>query len=174
MVGNSRKMKNRAQDHNTLSAAFPSVKLNLLVLYCLKFALVCSIPVDISNNPRILEIYDGIVNKESGCRRGVENIEVIIFDPRSVEIGGGMCTCVEGNGVLGVALLADPYKVSIDPDLPEGDITCYLILSILVEEDKQVLPRITAVVLTPSGSWMVRVIKLFGELRDVGDGARCG
>ena len=157
-----------------LSAAFPSVKLNSLALYHLKFALVCSIPVDISDNPRILEIYDGIVNKELGCRRGVENIEVVIFDPRSVEIGSGMCMCVKGNGVLGVALLADPYNVSIDPNFPEGDIVCHLILPILIEEDKWVLPHITVVVLAPSSSWMVWVVKLLSELRDVGNGTRHG
>jgi len=156
------------------SAAFPSIKLNSLALYCLKFALVCSIPVDISNNPRILEIYDGVVNEESGCRGRMENIEVIIFDPRSVEIGSGMCVCMKGNRELRVALLADPYKVSINPNLPESDITCHLILPILIEEDKRVLPCITTVVLAPSSSWMVWVIKLLSELRDVGDGTRCG
>jgi len=157
-----------------LGTVFPLIKLNLLVLYHLEFALMCSISIDVSNNTGILEINDGIVDEESGSGRRVENIEVIIFDPRMIEIGGGMCTCVEGNGKLRVAALASPYKVSINPNLPEGDVACHLILPVLIEEDKQVLPHITAVVLAPSSSWMVWVIELMSELRDIGNGARCG
>ena len=157
-----------------LGAVFPLIKLNLLALYCLEFALMCSISIDVSNNTRILEIDDGIVDEELGSGGRVENIEVIIFDPRMIEIGGGMCTCIEGNGKLRVAVLASPYKVSIDSNLSEGDVACHLVLPVLVKEDKQILPRITAVVLTPSSSWMVRVIKLMSELRDIGNGARCG
>jgi len=157
-----------------LSIAFPSVELNLLALYCLKFILVCSVPIDISDNPRILEIYDSIVNEELGCGRGVKNVEVVIFDPRSIEIGSRVCTCVKGDGVFGITLLADPYDMSINPNLPESDIACHLILSILIEKDKWVLPCITVVILALSGSWMVRVVKLLSELRNIGDGTRHG
>jgi len=157
-----------------LGTVFPLVKLNSLALYHLKLALVCPISIDVSNNTRIPEIDDGVVDKKSGSGRGVENVEVVIFDPRAIEIGSGMCTCMKGDGKLRVAMLASPYKVSVNPDLPEGDIACHLILPILVEEDKRVLPHITAVVLAPSISWMVRVLELLSKLRDVGDGARCG
>jgi len=135
---------------------------------------MCSISIDVSNNTGILEIDDGIVDEELGSGGRVENIEVVIFDPRTIEIGGGMCTCVEGNGKLRVAVLASPYKVSIDSNLSEGDVVCHLVLPVLIKEDKRILPRITAVILTPSSSWMVQVIKLMSKLRDVGNGARCG
>jgi len=104
----------------------------------------------------------------------MENVEVIIFDPGTIEIGSGMCTCMERDRELRVAMLASSYKVSIDPNLPEGDIACHLVLPVLIEEDKQVLPHITAVILAPSVSWMVRVIELLSKLRNVGDGTRCG
>jgi len=157
-----------------LSAVFPPVKLDSLALYRLKFTLMRSISINVSDNTRILEINDGIVDEESGSGGGVENVEVVIFDPRAIEIGGGMCSCVEGNRKLGVTPFAGPYKVSVDPNLPEGDIACHLVLSVLIEEDERVLPHITAVVLAPSISWMVRVVELLSKLRDVGDGARCG
>jgi len=157
-----------------LSATFPSVKFNLLALYCLEFTLVRPIPVDISDDAGVFEVYNGVVDKESGGRGRVEDVEVVVFDPRTVEIGSRMCMCIKGDGIFRVAALASPYKVSVDPNLSEGDITCHLILTILIEEDKRVLPRITAVVLAPSGSWMIRVIKLLSELRDIGNGTRCG
>ena len=157
-----------------LCIALPPIKLNLLVFYCLEFALICSIPVDISNNAGVFKIYNGIVDEESGGGGRMEDIEVVIFDPRAIEVWGGVCTCVERNGVFGVALLANSYKVSIDSDLSEGDISCNFVLPILIEEDKGVLPRITAVVLAPSKTQMIWVVQLYTELGNVGDGARCG
>ena len=129
-----------------LGIVFPSIKLNLLALYHLEFVLMRSIPINISNNARILEINDGIVDEKSGGGRRVENIEVIIFDPRVIEIGSRMSMCMEGNGVLRVVVLASPYKVSVNANLPESDVACHLILPVLIEEDKQVLLRITTVI----------------------------
>jgi len=157
-----------------LGTIFPLIELDSLALYRLEFTLMCSIPIDISDNTGILEINDGVVNEESGSRGGMENVEVVIFDPRAVEIGGRVCTCVEGNSKLGVTPFASSYKVSVDPKLPESDIACHLILPVLVEEYKWVLLRITAVILAPPSSWMVWVVKLLSKLRDVGDGTRCG
>jgi len=157
-----------------LGIIFLPIKLNLLAFYRLEFALICSIPIDISDNTRVLEIYDGVVDEESRGRRGVENIEVVVFDPRMIEIGGRVCLHVKRDGVLWVPLLANPYNVSVNSHLPTSDILCYLILTILVEEDEGVLPRITIVILTPSIPWMVWIVKLAGELRNIGDGARCG
>jgi len=157
-----------------LSTFFPSIELNSLALYCLEFALIHSIPINISDNTRVLEIYDGIVDEELGGGGRVENVEVIIFDPRVVEVGRRVCMCVKGNGVLRVPPFANSYNVSVNSNLSEGDVSRYLILPILIEEDKRVLPRITVVVLTPSSSWMIRVAKLLSELRNIGDRARSG
>jgi len=157
-----------------LSAVLPFVEFNLLALYCLKFVLMRSIPVDISDNTGILEINDGVVNEESGSGGRVENIEVVIFDPRAIEIGSGVCTCMEGNRKLGVPPFASSYNVSVNPNLSKGDIACHLVLPVLVEKDKRVLSRITAITLAPSDSWVVWVIELLGELGNVGDRTRRG
>jgi len=111
-----------------LGAIFPLIKLNSLALYCLEFTLMCLISINVSNNTRILEINNGIVDEESGSGGRVENVKVVIFDPRAIEIGSRVCTCMEGDGKLRVAMLASPYKVSIDPSLPEGDVACHLVL----------------------------------------------
>ena len=157
-----------------LGTVFPLVELNSLALYRLKFALMRSIPINVSDNTGILEINNGVVDKESGSGVWVENVEVVIFDPRVIEIGGGVCMCMKGDRKLGVTPFASSYKMSVDPNLPESNISCHLILPVLVEEDKWVLPRITAVILAPSSSWMIWVLKLQSKLRDVGDGTRCG
>jgi len=155
-----------------LSIFFPSVELDSLALYCLEFTLMRSISVYVSDNTRVFEIYDGIVDEKSGSGGRMKDIEVIILDPRVIEVGGGMCTYMKGNGVLGVPSLANPYNVSVNSNLSKGDVLRYLVLTILVEKDKGVLLHITAVILTPSSSWMVRVVKLFSKLGNVGNGAR--
>ena len=157
-----------------LGTVFPLTELNSLALYRLKFTLMRSIPIDVSNNTGILEIDDGIVDEESGSGGWVENVEVVIFDPRMVEIGSRVCMCVKGNRKLGVTPFVSSYKMSVDPNLPKSNVACHLILPILIEEDKWVLPRITAVVLAPSSSWMIWVFKLLSKLGDVGDGTRRG
>ena len=157
-----------------LGIVFPLVKLDTLAFYCLELALMCPIPIDVSNNTRVFEIYNGIVDKESGGGEGVKDVEVVILDPGVIEIRRGMCMCVEGNGVLRVTLLANSYDVSIDSNLSESDISCYFVLPILIEEDKRVLLCITAIVLTPSETWMIWVVYLYAELGNVGDGTGCG
>ena len=157
-----------------LGVILPPVELNLLALYRLEFTLMRLIPIDISDNTRVLEIYNGIVDEESRGGGRVEDIEVIILDPRAVEIGRGMCPCVERDRVFRVSPLANPYKMSVNSNLPKGDVSCYFILTILIEEDEGVLLRITAVILAPSVSWVVWVVKLVGKLRNIGDRARHG
>jgi len=160
-------------DKLALSIFFPSIKLNSLALYRLKFALMHSIPINISDNTRVLEVYDGVVDEESGGGRGMEDIEVVVFDPRTLEIGRGVCACMKGDRVLRVSPFANSYNVSINPDLSEGDILRYFILPILIEEDKGILLRITAVVLAPPSSWVIGVVKLLSKLGNIGNGAGC-
>jgi len=155
-----------------LGTFFPSIKLDLLAFYCLEFTVMRLVPVYVSDNTGVFKVYNGVVNKKLGGGRRVEDVEVVILDPRTVEVGRRVCVCMKGDGVLGISPLANPYKVSVNSDLPKGNVSCYLVLSILIEEDKRVLLRITAVVLTPSSSWMVRVVKLFSKLGNVGNGAR--
>jgi len=157
-----------------LGTIFPFIKLNLLALYRLKFALMRSISVNVSNNTGILEINDGVVNEESGSGGGMKNVKVVILDPRAIEIGGGVCTCMKGDRKFRITTFASSYKMSINPNLPEGNIVCHLVLSILVEENEWVLPHITVVILTPPASWMVQIVKLIRELGDVGNRTGCG
>ena len=80
-----------------LSAIFPFVKFDSLAFHHLEFTLMCPVPVDISDNTGVFEVYDGVVDKESGGRGGMEDVEVIVFDPRTIEIGSRVCVCMEGN-----------------------------------------------------------------------------
>ena len=141
-----------------LGIVFSLVKLNALVLYCLELTLMRSIPINISDNTGVFKINDGVVDKKSGSGGRMEDVEVVIFDPRSVEVWRGVCTCVKRNGVFRIALLVNSYKVSINPNLSEGDVLCYFVLPILIEEDQRVLSRITAIVLAPSETWVIWVV----------------
>jgi len=52
--------------------------------------------MNISDDPRIFEVNEGVVNKESTSGQGVEDVEVSIFDPDTVEIGRGEGLSVKG------------------------------------------------------------------------------
>jgi len=104
----------------------------------------------------------------------VEDVEVIVLDPRTTKVGGGVCACMKGDGVFRISPFANSYNVSINPNLPEGDISRYFVLPILVEEDQRVLPHITTVILAPPSSWVIGVIKLISELGNVGNRTGCG
>jgi len=138
-----------------LSVAFSFVKLNSLVLYHLEFIMMRPISVNISDNARVFEIYNGVIDEELGSGGRVENVEVVIFDPRTIEVGGRVCMCMKRNGVFRVSLFADPYNVSINSNLSKGDVSCNFVLPVLIEKNQGVLPRITAVVLTLPSSWVI-------------------
>jgi len=104
----------------------------------------------------------------------VKNIEIEIFDPRAIEVRGGICTCMKGNGVLGVTLLTNSYKVSVNPNLSKCDVSRYFVLPVLIEEYKGVLSRITAIVLAPPKSWVIGVVYLYAKLGHIGDGTGRG
>ena len=70
-----------------LGIVFPLVELDTLAFYRLKLALMRSIPIDVSNNTRVFEIYNGVVDKESGGGGRVKDVEVVVLDPRTVKIG---------------------------------------------------------------------------------------
>ena len=79
---------------------------------------------------------------------------------------------MEGNRVLGVSMLASPDKMSVNPNLPKGDVLCHFVLPILIEEDEGVLLCVTAVVLAPSTSRVVGVVELLSELGNIGNRTR--
>ena len=133
-----------------LGVIFPFVELDTLAFHRLEFALMRPISINVSDNARIFKFYDSVVDEKSRGGRRMEDVEVVIFDPRAIEIGGGVCPCMKGNGVFGVTLLASPYEVCVDPNLSKGDVSRDFVLPILIEEDEGVLPQITTVILAPS------------------------
>jgi hypothetical protein len=69
--------------------------------YLLPLATLClvdvrAVPMDVSDDTRVLEVSKGVINEGAGSVRGMKNVVVRIFRTRTIEIGGGERTCVEG------------------------------------------------------------------------------
>ena len=56
--------------------------------------------VYVGQDPWIPESYEPSVDKKSGGVSRMEDVEVSIFDPMTVEIGRGICFGIEWSGVL--------------------------------------------------------------------------
>ena len=93
-----------------LGIVLPSIELDSLALYCLELILMRPIPVYVSNNAGVFEVYNGVVDEESGCGRWVKNVEVIIFDPRTIELGEGCAHAWRGIEYLGSPCLQVPTR----------------------------------------------------------------
>jgi hypothetical protein len=69
---------------------------HLLPLATLHLVDVRAVPMDISDDTRVLEVSKGVINEGVGSVRGMKNVVVHIFRTRTIEIGGGERMCMEG------------------------------------------------------------------------------
>ena len=89
----------------------------------------------VSDDPRVLEVDQGIVNKEATSRQGVEDVEVSILDPKTVEIRRGEGSSMEGGGVFVVTFASYAYKVSVFVNTPIADVVGSLGESFFVKKN---------------------------------------
>ena len=85
------------------------VQLQALPLDTNKGVMVRPESVYVGQDPRISKVDECSVDKEAGSVSRMEDVEVSVLDPTTVEIGGGICLSIEWSGVLGftLALSAD-------------------------------------------------------------------
>jgi len=90
----------------------------------------------------------------------VEDVEVSIFDPSTVEIGRGEGPSVEGGRVLVGTLATNTDQMSVFVDTPVTDVLSSLCLSFLVEEDDGVEVRLSSIILHPPFTRVVGILKV--------------
>ena len=117
----------------------------------------------VSDDPRVFEVDQGVVNKKAASRRGVEDVEVSVFDPKAVEIGGGERSSMERGGVLAVTFASYAYKVSVFVNTPITDIPGGLSESFFVKKDDGVKMRLSPVILYPSLTRVVGVLEVTSQ-----------
>ena len=143
-----------------LGMVFSVGKLYSTPLHVFQLDLVCPIPVYISDYPRVFEVDQGVVDKETTSGRGVEDIEVGVLDSSLVEIGRGEGSSVKGGGIFSIALAMNADKMSIFVDTPVADVLGGFRLSFLIKEDDGVEVRLSTVVLYPSFTRVIGVLKV--------------
>jgi hypothetical protein len=114
-------------------------------------------PVDIGNDPRVLEIGKSIINKGAGSVGGVKDVVVHIFGTRAVEVGERKRMCVEREGVDNSAFLASAHKLGLISNWLVGDVFGSFSLAKLIDEDEWIIPKVSCIKLLPAFTRMVRV-----------------
>jgi hypothetical protein len=130
---------------------------DLLPLAALSLVDVRAIPMDVSNDARVLEVGKGIVDEGAGSVGRMENVVVRIFRTRTVKVGGGERSCVKREGINDTAFIAGPHESGFIAYWLVGDILGHLGLAKLVNKDEQIVPKVSSVKLFPSFTRMVSV-----------------
>jgi len=146
------------------------VKLHSLLFHISQLVLVSSVPVYIHNDPGIFEVDKGIVNEKSTDGGRMKNVEVSIFDPNTIEIGGWEGLSVEGGRIFSIPFVLHPYKMSILINTPIRNVLCDLSLSFLIKEDDGVKVWLSPVISYPSLTWMIRILEVAGQRGGKADG----
>ena len=93
----------------------------------------------------------------------MEDVEVSIFDPRSIEVWGGEGSGMKRGGVLVVALASHSYKMSIFSNAPITNILSCFCLSLLVEEDNGVEMGLSSIIPYPPIARMIQILEITSE-----------
>ena len=120
--------------------------------------MVCPESVYVSQDSRISKINERSVNKKPGGMSRIEDVEVSVLDPTTVEIGRGVCLGVKWSGILGFTFALSPDQVCLFVDCPEANIFCYFRLVLLIEEDEGIMASVTSVEESPSNTWVGGVV----------------
>jgi hypothetical protein len=113
--------------------------------------------MDVSNDTRVFEIGEGIVDEGVSSVGGVEDVVVRVFWTRTIKIGGGKGACMEREGVNNASLIASPHESGLISNRLIGDVLGGLGLAKLVDEDEWVVPKVSRIKLFPSFTRMVSV-----------------
>jgi len=148
-----------------LSSIFSVSQFYLSPFHVLQLNLVCLISMHVSNNPRIFEVNEGIVDKDSASRQGVEEPKVSVFDSGTIEVRRGKGSSMKRCGILATTFAVDADKVGIFIDAPVRNVPSGLRLPFLIKEDDGVEMGLSAVVPYPPLTRMVGILKVTSERR---------
>jgi hypothetical protein len=130
---------------------------NLLPLAALSLVDIRAVPMDVSNDARVLEVSKSLVDEGANSVGGVEDVVVRIFRTGAVEIGGREGACVKREGIDDTAFLASAHESGLVSNRLIGDILGGLGLTELVDEDEWVVPKVSHVKLFPTLARVVSV-----------------
>jgi hypothetical protein len=91
----------------------------------------------------------------------MEGREVSVFDTRVMEVGVRECACMQSHAVRSVTFLATTLNCHAVANRNILNVASDLRLSLLIDEDELVVPRVSVVILHPA---ITRVIGVFVSL----------
>jgi hypothetical protein len=116
-----------------------------------------AVPVDVSNDARVLEVGKGVVDEGASSVGRMENVVVCIFRTGMVKVGRREGTCMEREGIDNTTFLASTHKSGLVSYRLVCNVFGGLSLANLVNKDEWVVPEVSSVKLLPSFTRMVSV-----------------
>ena len=87
--------------HFLVGIALLVVKVKTLSLDVFKLVVLCMEHVDISYDSRVSKVVEGIIDDKMGGAAGMEDGVVSVLDTRTMEVWGGIGTCIKGGAIDG-------------------------------------------------------------------------
>jgi hypothetical protein len=141
----------------TLKLLFTVLDGSLLPLAALSLVDIRVVPMDVSDDARVLEVSKGVVDKGAGSVGGVEDVVVRVFRTRAIEVGRGEGSCVKREGINDTAFIASAHESGFVSYWLVGDVLGGLSLAELIDKNEWVVPKVSGVKLLPSFARMVSV-----------------
>jgi hypothetical protein len=141
----------------TFKLLFIVLDSDLLPLAALHLVDIGAVPMDVSDDARVFEVSEGIVDESAGSVGGVENIVVRILGTGTTEVGRGEGMRVERERVNDTTLLTSTHESGLIPYQLVRDVFGSLGLAKLVNENEGVVPKVSRVKLLPALARMIDV-----------------
>ena len=75
-----------------------------MLLDSLKLVVLHTKHMYISYNARVPKVIEAVINNKMTYARGVEDGVISVFDTRTMEVGGGECSCMKRGAIDGFVL----------------------------------------------------------------------
>jgi hypothetical protein len=130
---------------------------DLLPLAALSLIDVRAVPVDVSDDARVLEVSKSLVDKGTSGVGRMKNVVVRVFGTRAIEVGRREGLCMEREGVDDTAFVTSPHKPGLVSYGLVGDVPGSFGLAKLVDENERVVSKVSRVEFLPTFTRVVSV-----------------
>jgi hypothetical protein len=151
-------------DELAIDLVFVIIDGGFLMLAAVQLVNVGVEPVDISNNSRVFEVSESLVDECASGMGGMEQVVVHVFQTWVIEVGGRKWLHMEWKGINNTTFSTSAHKVHLISNGLVGDVLGGLCLTKLIYENEWVVPKVSCIKLLPA---FTRVVKVSGEGKGV-------
>jgi hypothetical protein len=115
-------------------------------------------PVDVSDNTRVLESFDCVVNDGTCSVGGVKDVEVRVFRTRASVVGGGVGASVKWHGINRLVLTPGALKTCFVLMSFVADVGGSFRLPLVIDKEEGVVLGVRSVEFLPYPAWALQIV----------------